>query len=451
MLITLLTIAIASLAAAPVVIPAVKRLRDRDEEIDHSHNHSESSIDSSDDRPSDLPERHDESSLEDQQALALNTIPDFSLELVRPSATQSSKAAKPLVEIIWQSPNSLDKKASRAIRLDDVEKIRRTPSADHLFDEASSPSPHQHILESANPEEPNRLISPKQIAKPPAAAQIKSVQFNKDVDDETSKAISPASVSAKSIPVHSEKFKMRPTTDQGGSRRSTAIPMIISEVPSAVKQNQHFEVIKPVLPVQERRFSLLDPPEEMAMGERAWRSVQPLYIDFSPFFSLDSLIHISPNSKRDQRRRRDLVSGGRAGFNKEIAHSTRDQSTDQREHDAAMHEALLRDLNAEQDRLRYVGDVDEDFDYSLDDLDDNEELEWSQREGSEIDELEDIPEWQSLLSLSSNFLFDLKLSQRSKSSHHALTEQSLEDSIVFKITSGPTGPEVESNHSETAD
>ena len=113
MLITLLTIAIASLAAAPVVIPAVKRLRDREEEIDHSQDHSESSIASSDDRPNELPERLDESSLEDQQALNLNTIPDFSLELVRPSANQSSKAAKPLVEIIWQSPNSLDKKASK--------------------------------------------------------------------------------------------------------------------------------------------------------------------------------------------------------------------------------------------------------------------------------------------------------------------------------------------------
>lgn len=461
MLITLLAIAIASLAAAPVVIPAVRRLSEKrpseHQELDGFQ--GDKSLEHSIESLSDEEKKKREEAEKEAERVAMlmaNPHPNFSLEMIRPSPKGAT--AKPLVEVIWQSPGALDQKPGKVIHLDAVERVRRTPSADSLFGDTLSPDSNRKVLESANPDEPPRLISPKPIAKPPLAAQqVKAVSFlsSEERQQEDNKS-EPTEGSVKSYSVHSEKFKMRPIADQGGSRKSVAIPMIIAETPSAIKLEQKFEVIKPSKQVTERRFSLLDPPEEIAFGERSWRGVQPLYIDFSPFFSLDSLIEITPGTERLSTRSSRAQNKARERRRSKVgkrseSRQSKGKNERERRETEGLHQSLLRDLNAERERMRYVHDSLDEPDASIDDSIDTDELEWSQLEVVDKDELEDVPEWQSLLSLSSNFLFDLKLSQRSKSAHHSLTEQSLEESLVFKITSGPSGPKIESKNSETAD
>ena len=347
--------------------------------------------------------------------------------------------ASPLVEVIWQNPNAL--KPKKVKLQDPVERVRHTPSAEDLLDESN-------VFSSVNPADPPRIIAPQPIAAPPAAAQrVRSASFSNG--SEESPLVSHVGLeegTVKTYQANAEKFKMRPVTDQGGARRSTAIPMMITTAPSAVKQDHQFEVIKTTSKPKERIFSLLESPEVIASGERVWRSVQPLYLDFAPFFSLDSLIDIDPKA--------DLsLSGQRSGQSvREITSTPSDRSRlgsqrrQHREERGGQMRTLLRDLNTEREGLTYkdhVLDEEEDELYS-------DELEWSNREDSDQEETEELPEWQSLLGISNHFLFDLKLSQRSKVSHQALTEQSLEDAIVFKITSGPVGPKLESNKREKA-
>jgi hypothetical protein len=70
--------------------------------------------------------------------------------------------------------------------------------------------------------------------------------------------------------------------------------MTIIDAPGAQANDQHFEVIKPGVNPQKSDHSwrTQGQPEFSLDGEQMWRSVEPLYIDFSDFFSLDFLVSI---------------------------------------------------------------------------------------------------------------------------------------------------------------
>ena len=126
---------------------------------------------------------------------------------------------------------------------------------------------------------------PQKLTPPP----IKEV----DVQLSETDHIEPDSQSIKRYKAGSERFKMRAVSAQVDTQQSNTIPMMLTTAPSAVTQEQHYEVIKPTEPEKTPTFSLQDTPEVIARGERYWKSAQPQYIDFAPYFSLDSLIDMT--------------------------------------------------------------------------------------------------------------------------------------------------------------
>ena len=454
MLITLITIAIASLAATPLVAPAVRRLASRNPSTNTKNDHSNNSYEKDDVAGAQLNDHLmsiDESPLPTLAALpkvVVPAVPQFSLELVKPVSSLNSPnkqtTTTPLVEVVWKTGTNQKTKVNSQKQKDNVENIRETPSAERLFTDSQDAK----FYESANKEDPPRLITPKPIGgKPKAARQITPIKLEETTHDS---AIEPSSSpytqneqqgSVKRYQVGAEKFKMNPVASQASATKSkpTAIPMFISTTPNLTSSDQHFEVIKPQKADKKKSFTLFDQPEQIASGERSWLGVQPLYIDFSPFFSLDSLMEISPQTRNSRRR-----------FPKEALNST--SSSRGSEHRSTQDMAfdstiggfqsinLLRDLNSEMDH--FLHSEQEDVDYE------DEEYEWSEQQETELEDFEEVPEWQSLLGLSNHFLFDMKLNQKRMAQHEELTDQKLEDAIVFKITSGVSGPEVQHNSHE---
>ncbi len=468
MLITLITIAIASLAATPLVAPAVKRFVNRSTNGLTKEEAQEQKASDTELATDDITEALREVEQDHIPKLSASppVIPQFSLELIKPvsradtSTEHSNKTnAKPLVEVVWKASSGQQKQvrsANTSPSRDQVESFRHTPSADKLFSDSNQDA---QVFESANKQDPPRLIIPNPSAvKPKAARQITPLKIKEEPKEKASEAtIEPSSTvlmdqaqahSTKRYQVGAEKFKMNPVSAQAPSSkaRSTAIPMFITATPTAVNNDQHFEVIKPQKKDKAPSFSLIEQPELFASGERAWRGVQPLYIDFSPFFSLDSLMEISPRDSHTQsnaRRKSTRANRGRLSRSSSRQDQLRSVSIDAESAiNPLAHMDLLRDLNSEVDR--YLHPSDNQFDE--DDFDE-EEYEWNEhQQTSEADYLENVPEWESLLSLGNHFLFDMKLNQKRLSQHQELTDQKLEDAIVFKITSGGAGPEV---HSQT--
>ncbi|MAD61648.1 MAG: hypothetical protein CMH49_09110 [Myxococcales bacterium] len=451
MLITLITIAIASLVATPLVAPAVRRLANRDSRLD-------TKIDSKTqdlalEEPS-INELNESLTHLDTEHLPISTqvvpvIPQFSLELIKPSPTSSPSTQQstkhPLVEVVWKTSSTHRTQANSQRKKDLVEDFRETPSADRLFEDSNQEA---QLFESANKADPPRLIMPKPIGgQPKAARQIKPIKFE---ESSIETAVEPSSLpisdhdqrgSVKRYQVGAEKFKMNPVASSGSIPRSkpSAIPMFISTTPSLVNNEQHFEVIKPQKTAKKAHsFSLLDQPEQFASGEKAWLGVQPLYIDFSPFFSLDSLMEMSSYTQERSSKSHSLKKSARVSRS---SSPNKRQKTNQGAHmDSILggfeHIELLRDLNSEMDH--YLHSTYDDFD------EDEEEYEWNNHQQDEAhDELEELPEWQSLLGLSNHFLFDMKLNQKRMAQHQELTDQKLEDAIVFKITSGVSGPVIQ--------
>ena len=442
MLITLLTIAIASLAATPLVAPAVRRFV-QDKREDNHKRESENEGKAKQNNQSDgatLIEHEQlstseskKSPFDENQALPIvpPVIPEVSLELIKPKSDGVGTVSQPLVEVVWKSTGSLQARKDKKPKKDLVESFRPTPSADSLFEESQVDT---HIVASVNTDDPPRRIIPKAIKPlPNQAKEVSPITFGETTLTETD------SVRSKTYQVGSEKFKMRPVNQSAGSKKSTAIPMMMTPTPNAIVNQQHYEVIKPTVQKSDHKFSLSDIPEAFSSGEQAWLGVQPLYIDFSPFFSLDSLISISPSAKRKQKSRNTSVDSSSTTPARLSSQNT--ILSEQEFNERSIN--LLRDLNSEVDEYLYGQHQDSVLDHD-EYLDDEEEYQWSGGEQDQpLDELEDLPEWQSLLGLSSNFLFDFKLSQSKTSAHQQLTEQKLEDAIVFKITSGPAGPHIE--------
>jgi hypothetical protein len=437
MLVTLFTIAIASLVATPLVVPAVRRFtqgRQNKEDLP-----LEAKVKKNKENASDLVEQDTSRLVTNRpvkrQRPAPPIIPQVSLELVKPSSSGVGSVKSPLVEVVWKSKGAL--RAKTIAKSDPVESFRPTPSADSLFEDALD---DRHVFESTNPQDPPRYITPKQVRPlPKAAQQVKSLDFKV-----AATGAGEPETEGRKYQVGAEKFKMRPVSTQVTSKKPTAIPMMITATPTAMVSEQHYEVIKPSKAKVMHDFSLLDTPEEIATGERSWGGVQPLYIDFSPFFSLDSLMDITSGNystqndfKRSKPKQSDQVA--RRSFEPNISMSEVGQVDGNPQENYTIN--LLRDLNSERDRflnpLASEEIIDDEADW------DEEEYQWSSLEHEkELDDLEDVPEWQSLLGLTNNFLFDLKLTQRSVAHHQQLTEQNLEDAIVFRITSGPSGPKV---------
>ena len=453
MLITLITIAIASLAATPLVAPAVRRLANRNSKLDKKIDSKAKDLALEEPSISEL----NESLIDlDSEPLPISTqvvpvIPQFSLELIKssptssPSVQQSTK--QPLVEVVWKTSSTHKTQVNSQRSKDLVEDFRETPSADRLFEDSNQDA---QLFESANKAEPPRLIIPKPIGgQPKAARQIKPIKFE---ESSIETAIEPSSLpisdhdhqgSVKRYQVGAEKFKMNPVARSGSAPTSkpSAIPMFISTTPNLVSNEQHFEVIKPQKNAKKAHsFSLLDQPEQFASGEKAWLGVQPLYIDFSPFFSLDSLMEMSSYTQDRSSKPHSLKKSAR------VSRLSSSNGKKQSNRGALMdsilgsfeHIELLRDLNSEMDH--YLHSTHDNFDEDGDE----EEYEWNDHQQNEAhDELEEVPEWQSLLGLSNNFLFDMKLNQKRMAQHQELTDQNLEDAIVFKITSGVSGPEIQ--------
>ena len=112
-----------------------------------------------------------------------------------------------------------------------------------------------------------------------------------------------------------------------------------------------------------------------------------------------------------------------------------------RAHDASPLPASREGLNHE----RYDDELDDEYDLdsSLDDDPPFEPL-----GGGGLGWEQSMPEWRSLLGGGHLLAFNFKLNQRRASAHRALTESSLEDTLVLQISEGVTQPRVTSHHQE---
>jgi hypothetical protein len=259
-----------------------------------------------------------------------------------------------------------------------LESQRPTLSADQLFQETAS----QHFEISPQTSFPNdRNIDKRQHVE--HGKKSKDLKNKRNIQPIHSKSVEESSSTSPKLMVerdgdsekhflHSQQAKLKiREPSRAGRRKPAVVRMMITEAPTGLPNREHFEVIQPVTQKVSQDWRMEGEPENRLEGEQLWHSVQPMYIDFIPFFSLDALININD-------------------------HLILNKSSHQR--------SALQTPKVEEP-------VEED----------------------EVEETS-IPEWQSLLGQVNGFLFQMKLRQQSLPSHAQLTAQSLESSLSFDLT-----------------
>ena len=259
-----------------------------------------------------------------------------------------------------------------------LESQRPTLSADQLFQEASPQ--HYNISPQALPSgdhAKNEALRAEHSAKNAPSKNKRNIQsIPSDNLDENSSKPSKLMVerdgdSEKHF-LHSKQAKLKIREPSRANRRKPAVVrMMITEAPTGLPNREHFEVIQPVTQKISQDWRMEGEPENRLEGEQLWHSVQPMYIDFTPFFSLDALINIhdQPNLSLSSTK----VGARRASKPEEVP---------------------------EEDQIEETS----------------------------------IPEWQSLLGQVNGFLFQMKLRQQGLPNHAQLTAQSLESSLSFDLT-----------------
>ena len=468
MLVTLISIAVASLLTVPAVSPRARRWVG---EILGKGQASEQT-------DLQLTEKGELGDLEliSQEDLREITL-DSDTQDAEPLSSSGSNASvtltakekpviAPLVEIRWQparplSTATVPKPVARKYQpsSDPVEQSRTTLSADRLFNETQQ----SNYVDVNQPRTP-RVIMPIDRVDRPRAAQRPIIPKVQVSQAPSSKGSEESDLEVQTN-VHEQGTRTRKARAiSGEGRKSAIIPIAVTEAPAGVPQRGQFEVLSPPQANQQpRKFNLRDKPEMIASGERFWHGVQPLYIDFSPFFSLDSLIEITPEQMRRRRADRAVdrifrfeTGRGRPASRRRpkgrgVRRSSKDHVT------PAEVEELLAQYRDQNEGLRdSTWKEGEELDYSeasyrpwdreswRDEWDEDEAAEhigdrWETNGENEL--LQTVPEWQFLLGSSSQLLFNLKLEQSRTPNHQRLTEQGLEEALAFQITNDITGTE----------
>ena len=503
MIITLIAIAVASLVSAPIVLPKLKSVLDpritlrkkADQSTDEISVKPEEIFEDLEDRADFLAD-NDQLSLGFVigEALKRESLESNQIEVPRARASSTASMGDqleahksnisepvPLVEVKWktskplaiaQLPKPVARQArSQPISIDSVEQMRSTPSPDHLFVSSNTSS-------SQKVEPPPRLITPMERVSRPRAARAAHAEpkFSPLVEETVSHLRSPENEPLQSEVHHIGRRKTKVKEVASERKRPAVLPIAMTEAPSGLLDDRHFEVIQPNKKRESaRRFSLNESPEMVATGERSWYGVQPLYIDFSPFFSLDSLIEITPEQRALRRRiernmprgafysarrnRRSLrsASPSRRGTRWVSQNELGDQLANQlaqnfvnRENNPPLAQGGVMFLQ-DQGKPSMTGlshtshlfedewdeEWDSDREESWDDEDDHrdakEDWSWNDQDDTSMAS-QNVPEWQFLLGSSNAFLFNLKLGQKSGEAHQRLTEQGLEDSLAFQIS-----------------
>lgn len=551
MFITLALIFATAIIATPAVAPAVRRLINTDSPKDKGRgdkkglkrddkNNGLSDDELSDDGLSDL-------------ARALSEIQEelypeeLSLKTQRLSASSNSKPRAELDDPAPPTaaqPEVMTKRSLLDVQWsggepDAVEAARETKSADELFAESGASRPSVRARERARAK--RQAQERREASEAPAGSEDASVAQEPVVGIDKPSAARPPEPLVTRDPseaerrsaladqglevdrieqhhIHSARQKLRAIEQphRAPSRPRTVIPLQVTQAPTATPDLSHFEVMTPA-PHQPRRARIKSStPERIAIGERAWRGEQPLYISFDQFFSLDSLISLEDQafdvegfprmSRRSQRlaprRRASARRRMRARRQRSRARRARSRLMPTRASIAANASSLDPNLGLGADPLSGEltppstnpstntstapsspsetgvgtasqgdssrgdtsrGDTLRAHDASPlpmsregDELDDEYDLDSSLDDDPPFEPLgggglgweQSMPEWRSLLGGGHLLAFNFKLNQRRASAHRALTESSLEDTLVLQISEGVTQPRVTSHHQE---
>ena len=255
---------------------------------------------------------------------------------------------------------------------------RPTPTADELFEKLDPQSISPDAQENQENQEPKKKKKKKKKKKFKNNFKKKN-KFKNNFTPEDQKKNKENHVVVKDDKkeqhfVHSQKNRMAslPLSNKPATKkRKSPIKMVITEAPTAVLKNDHFEVISPTQNKVSNTWRQQGNPEIKARGEQAWGGMQPLYVDFSSFFSLDALRSIEDNM---------LYMNAKPTYKK---------------------------IKQEQ-----VEAQPEDIEFEL--------------------ESQNIPEWQFLLGQVNGFLFNMKLN-KNKLSHLTLTRQNSDTSMSLEI------------------
>ena len=302
MLITVVSLLVSALISAPVIVKAVQKANEKKQS-----NHEE--LEKLEDHLLELDSSSSSSYIE-TQSTEMNPQTDL-------DSSSEPKSRRSLIQVEWgsdlnpyQKPmgatlsaplpdpsshlaktvTSRDLKESNPTpkEIDDVESIRSTPSAGQLFEDVKALPP------------PTKVIS-----QPPSItqSQIKKNPFETEQKENTQAKLSEhttSEVKKHYIDRHRHKVKQVSISQP----RKDSLKMTIIDAPGAQTKDQHYEVIKAGLNPQkaDQSWRMQGQPEMTLDGEQMWRSIEPLYIDFSDFFSLDFLVSIdrtdlySPNT-----------------------------------------------------------------------------------------------------------------------------------------------------------
>jgi hypothetical protein len=252
---------------------------------------------------------------------------------------------------------------------------RHTPTADELFKtlEDSTQSSTQSAPRNSQTQEDQSFKSKNDHSKN-SNQRKNQTQTSKETSSSKSQPVVQKDSKREQHLLHSRKQRLSKVqvTAKREPRRKSPIKMIITEAPAALPQTGHFEVIKPQGINKKEQWRTQGQPEQWARGEQSWMSMQPAYIDFSSFFSLDALRSIEDVNPYDMRN------------------------------------LMLKSSS----QSKYL-----------------EELELEEESNFETS---NIPEWQFLLGQVNGFLFNMKLKQQ-RLPHIYLTDQNLEESLSFNI------------------
>ena len=162
--------------------------------------------------------------------------------------------------------------------VDDVESVRSTPSAEQLFEDIKVLPPPTKVLNSP---------------PPIAHSEIKKSSF--ETEKKENILDNPSNLTASEIRKHYiDRHRHKVKQVSISQPRKDSLKMTIIDAPGAQTKDQHYEVIKAGLNPQkaDQSWRMQGQPEMTLDGEQMWRSIEPLYIDFSDFFSLDFLVSI---------------------------------------------------------------------------------------------------------------------------------------------------------------
>lgn len=195
-------------------------------------------------------------------------------------ATLSSPTLTPPSDQQSTQPKSADSK------IDEVESVRATPSADQLLNDLKVLPPPSKSIVSAQK-------TPKKTPKKITNSEIQTPSFGQQDSQESSSETS-AQVANEVRKKYINRHRRKVNPVALSRPRHNPLKMTIIDAPGAQIDDQHFEVITPTKNPQrtDQSWRAQGQPEFRLDGEQMWRSVEPLYIDFSDFFSLDFLVSI---------------------------------------------------------------------------------------------------------------------------------------------------------------